>query len=176
MRRSRGRGGDHVARERVFEMKRQLFKAFESAEGCVFDAGRTQWADIVNSFGHLESFKALSDFERLDVLEDFMMDSLERKRDESRRLRQREARRKRDRFLALLESHRDDIASDIGWPEFVARIKSTPEYRDLIGTKSSSQPYDLFAEMRSKWKRECAPKRERSNSQDSVQFSTKRQK
>ena len=81
---------------------------------------------------------------------------MEKFRDGNERAELRAAMKHREKFIQLLIESKDLITNspDMKWSEFVVMIKQRKEYIDLIGTRHSSQPYDLFAEMRSKWKRD----------------------
>lgn len=160
-----GRREDAMHREQIYDLKRQLFRAFESAKPLV-DIITARWDDFVARFGDIPAFTQLANIDKLDVYEDYMMERLEQFREDRRRARRRDARKKREKFISLLEQHRDEISHEISWPDFAALIKHTDEYKDLLGTRNSSQPYDLFAEMRSKWKRDITKKRSRSNCPD----------
>lgn len=116
--------------------------------------------------------------DKLDVYEDFMMERLEQLREEKKKARRRVARKRREKYLKLLDGYREELSNDISWPDFAPLIKQSSEYIELVGTRNSSQPYDLFAETRSKWKRERSSnmKRERSNSPIGDDPSSKRPK
>jgi len=143
------------ARDKVYDMQRDFYKALESAIPSI-KPGRDQWKDISTRFASQESFIKLDDLDRFQVFEDYMREEIERFRDEKERAAKRSARKHRERFVELLDEYKELITSspDMKWSEFVGMIKQRQEYIDLIGTKHSSQPYDLFAEMRSRWKRE----------------------
>jgi hypothetical protein len=85
-----------------------------------------------------------------------MKDRMHHIRDERKKAERRVARKHREAFVALLDEYKDRICENPGmkWSEFLDKfnIKDREEYQNLIGTKHSSQPYDLFGEMRSKWK------------------------
>lgn len=158
-----GHREDALNREHVYDLKRQLFRIFESANPGV-DITTARWGEFVSRFGTEPAFVQLRNMDKLDVYEDFMMERLEHQREEARKTRRREARKKREKYLLLLEQHKDELAHEISWPDFVSLLKHTDQYKDLIGTRSSSQPYDLFAEMRSRWKRDQGYSKKRSRS------------
>lgn len=142
-------------RERNHENKRELFRMLENSSACErIEPGVTKWGDIVDRFRNSQVFGKLDDLDKFEVFEDFMKETLEKDRDDQRRRENRKARQARERFMSLLESRKDLIENEIKWSEFVESIRGMDEYIDLVGTRHSSQPYDLFAEMRSTWKRE----------------------
>jgi hypothetical protein len=148
----------NLSRDRVYDLQREVYRAFESAEPPLVP-GRDKWASVVDRFAANEAFSKLDDLDRFQVFEDFMREEMQKTRDNQRRDERRLARKYRQRFVELLGQFKNLIthSPDMKWSEFVVMIKDRPEYKDLIGTKNSSQPYDLFAEMRSKWKRDEDP-------------------
>jgi hypothetical protein len=126
------------------------------------------WEDARSLMGQYPSFRgSIDELDRIEVFEDYINEKVEKRKEERRRSERREGRRKRDAFIDLLESHRSLIAPEDGepirWDEFQSVIREENAYVDLIGTRNSSQPYDLFSEYRDTWNRE-APKRSNSSS------------
>ena len=143
------------ARDRIYDLQRDLYKELECAIPPI-KPGRDRWADVSSRFSSHESFAGLDNLDRFQVFEDFMREQIEKIHDQKQRAERRVARKHRENFVDLLDEYKALITSspDMKWAEFVAMIKQRKEYIDLIGTRHSSQPYDLFAEMRSKWKRD----------------------
>ena len=145
----------NIARDRVYDLQRELFRVFESADPPM-RPGVDRWSSVVTRFETNEAFSKLDDLDRFQVFEDYMKEEMQKTRDNARRNERRVARKNRKGFVDLLGEYKNLIthSPDMKWSDFVVMIKERTEYRDLIGTKNSSQPYDLFAEMRSKWKRD----------------------
>ena len=163
----------HVIKERHFERKRELFRLLEERWGS--SRLPPTWGDAVTLISqHPSTFAGLDNLDKFEVFEDFIMEKLEKEKEERRKLERREGRKKRDTFLNLLESYRNRIIMDndeaMRWDDFQSLIRDQPAYIDLIGTRNSSQPYDLFSEYRTKWKRK------RSNSNSSRDSDRKRPK
>jgi hypothetical protein len=166
----------HLIKERHFERKRELFRLFETRWGS--SRIPPTWSDAVVFISqHGQTFSSLDDLDKFEVFEDFIMEKLEKVKEERRKSERREGRKKRDAFLHLLQSHRNQIVNDgaelMRWDDFQIMIQNDPAYVDLIGTRNSSQPYDLFSECRAKWKREDES-RKRSNSTSSRDSDKKR--
>ena len=150
------RRGRNKLRDKVYDLQRDLYRAFEKADPPL-RPGHDRWSEVVKRFEKLECFAKLDNLDRFQVFEDFMKEEIQKFRDDQRRRERRTARKNRESFVSLLEEYKDEIAhspGEVKWSDFVSQIKDRSEYRNLIGTKHSSQPYDLFAEMRSKWKRQ----------------------
>ena len=143
-------------RERNHQLKRELFKQLEGRWGGALTP--PAWKEVVGTMRDSACFKRLDDLDRFDVFEDFSQELDENRREARRRDAKRQGRKAREAFMHLLELYRDRIMADsepMKWEQFQPMIRDTPEYVDLIGTKASSQPYDLFAEKRSQWKRDA---------------------
>ena len=146
------RDNHHKIREKNYELKRQLFRKFEAAIPPLVP-GKTTWSDVTLRLSHDEAFTQLDTLDRFDVFEDYMRETLERYEEDKRRISRRQARKYREAFLLLLDTHKDEINEETKWSDFVRQIKENEAYINLIGVHGSSQPYDLFAEKRSEWKR-----------------------
>lgn len=152
-------------KERYFELKRECFKFLENSIPSAFDIRKIVWTDVKSMLDGNEAFSSLDDLDKFEIFEDFVRDIISRMREDRRRAEKRVNRKRREQFVALLESRKDEILTGVKWHDFVDGIKAGREYVDLIGTRNSSQPYDLFAELRSRWKR-TGEDRSRSNSPD----------
>ena len=166
----------HLIKERRHEKLRGLFRLL----GERWDSSLLlpSWEDALALMEQHQSLCVTIDhLDRFEVFEDYINEKVEKRKEERRRSERREGRRKRDAFLALLESHSGVIAPATGepirWDDFQPLIKQHPAYIDLIGTRNSSQPYDLFSEYRDIWNREP---RKRSNSSSSRDSDRKRPK
>jgi len=150
------RRNHHKITEKVYEQQRMLYKELEA---CVppLEPGKTSWADIANRRWN-NDYSKLDNMDKFQVFEDFMKDRIHDEREKRRKTEQRIARKHRQNFATFLESKKNAIMTDgLKWSEFLEKFnikESSQEYQELIGTKHSSQPYDLFGEMRSKWKQQ----------------------
>jgi hypothetical protein len=167
----------HQIREKYYERKRELLREFHDRWG----GGPfiPTWKDAVIFLSQRESFFTnLDDLDRFEVFEDFVLDMLEKKKEDKRKSDRRDGRKRREAFIALLESYKgmiiDQDREPMRWDDFQAIVREDRAYSDLIGTRSSSQPYDLFNEFRSKWRAEGP--RKRSNSESSRSSDKKRPK
>ena len=165
-------------REKRHQMMRDLFQLLQERWGDIptFPA----WRDAELYISQNETkFGLLDNLDRFDVFEDFIREKLNKRREDKRRYERREGRKRRDAFTNLMESMKEEILGDgdpLNWEEVHKRVKNSVEYTDLIGTRNSSQPYDIFAERRSAWKREADGSGKRSGSCGSVDSDTKRLK
>ena len=143
------------ARDGIYDLQRDFYRALESANPKI-KPGHDRWSHIASRFEGNESFSQLDNLDRFQVFEDYMKEEIEKIHDAKERAERRSARKYRENFVDLLNDYKELITNspEMKWAEFVGMIKERREYIDLIGTRHSSQPYDLFAEMRSKWKRE----------------------
>jgi hypothetical protein len=155
------RRNSHKLTEKIYEQQRELYKVFKDADPPL-EPGKTVWQDVIKRFNRpvYPCFQKLDDLDRFQVFEDFMNDRMHDIREERKKADKRMARKHREAFINFLERNKEAICENPGmkWSEFLDRfsVKGSVEYIDLIGTKHSSQPYDLFAEMRSKWKHSSA--------------------
>ena len=158
----------HFIKERHYQRKRELFRVLEDRWGT--SQLVPSWADS-HVFMHQNTTAGLDDLDRFEVFEDFIMEKSEKMKEEKRKLERREGRKKREAFIHLLDSLKDRIIPSDGeamrWDDLQPLIKDHHAYFDLIGSRNSSQPYDLFTELRSKWKHE-RESRKRSLSEDSA--------
>ena len=169
----------HLIKEKRHERKRELFRLFE--ERWASTPHLPTWEDAQLVLSQNPTVGAGLDLlDRFEVFEDFVIEKFEKRREERRRQERREGRRKRDAFAALVESFKTQIlqteTEPLQWADFQPLVKNHREYIDLIGTRNSSQPYDLFAEMRSKWKHGFDTSLKRSLSADSHDSDRKRLK
>ncbi len=169
----------NAIKERHYERKRELFRILEDRWGA--SPVLPSWKDAQVIFDqHRTTTAALDDLDRFEVFEDFIIEKVEKMKEERRKRERREGRKKRDAFISLLESYKDRIVPIDGeamrWDDIQPLIRDERSYVDLIGTRNSSQPYDLFSEFRSTWKRE-RESRKRQPSDDLADLpDTKRQK
>jgi hypothetical protein len=166
----------HLIKEKRHERMRELFKLFEQRWGS--STTLPTWSDACVFFQqNVSSLSGLDDLDRFSVFEDFVMEKVEKKKEDRRRQERRDGRKRREAFVALLEKYRDRIAPSetdpIRWDDFQPLIRDHDAYTNLIGTKNSSQPYDLFSEIRTLWNE--VP-RKRSHSQSSRDSDRKRLK
>lgn len=143
-------------RERKHQMMRDLFKLLQDRWGAVPTFPSWQDASLFIS-QNASKLPLLDNLDKFDVFEDFIKDKLEMRREDKRRRERREGRKRRDNFTRLLQSIKAEILGEgepMKWEELQKKLRNTVEYMDLIGTRNSSQPYDIFAELRSTWKRE----------------------
>ncbi len=169
----------NLIKERNYEKKRELFRILEDRWGS--SPVLPSWKDAQIIFQQqIATTASLDDLDRFEVFEDFIMEKVEKMKEERRKRERREGRKKREAFISLLESYKERIVPSEGepmrWDDLQPLIRDHHSYFDLIGTRNSSQPYDLFSEFRSKWKHE-RDSRKRSLSDDSAdQNDQKRQK
>lgn len=171
----------NVIREHRYEQKRQLFRLAEE-RWPASASSYPRWSDFTVSLSEAPSFVHLDNLDRFEVYEDLVRELDELRREERRRKEKREGRKKRESFLALLEKMKETIihseSEPLRWEQFQPQVASSPEYYELIGTRNSSQPYDLFVEMRSRWKHEgeVEPMPSESNSPDHDPIMTNKRK
>lgn len=140
-------------KERHYQLKRDCFEFLRGVFALSQSIESIQWPIAKRAIDGNSLFShSLDDLDKFEVFEDFFRDCLEKKREQKMMKKRRIVRKFRDSFIRLIEAHRDEIIRDMKWNEFFPKIKNTEEYKNLIGQKNSSQPYDLFAELRSNWK------------------------
>lgn len=169
----------HLIKERRHERKRELFRLFEERWSSTPNIPSWEEAQLLLS-QNPSVVTGLDLLDRFEVFEDYAIEKFEKRREDKRRRDRREGRKARDSFVALVETCKDQIvrpgSEPMHWTEFQPLIKNRSEYVDLIGTRNSSQPYDLFAELRSKWKHGFETSLKRSLSKDSQDSDRKRLK
>ena len=144
-------------REKRHQMMRDLFKLLQDRWGGVPTFPSWRDASLYISQNQ-DRFPLLDDLDKFSVFEDYIREKLEKRREDRRRHERREGRKKRDNFSELLKSMKPASSENLEalkWEHVQKQVFQTAQYIDLIGTRNSSQPYDLFCEVRSAWKRDA---------------------
>ncbi|KAF4659004.1 hypothetical protein FOL47_007760 [Perkinsus chesapeaki] len=122
----------------------------------------TKWNDVCHFMSEKfpEEFRAVEPLDRLAVWERWIKEADEKYRIEREKAKRRAERKHRDKFREMLvHDYMEQIHNGVSWFDLHKDLKDREAYIDLIGSRNSSQPYDIFNDICKEVRREARQKR-----------------
>ncbi|KAF4661696.1 hypothetical protein FOZ61_003030 [Perkinsus olseni] len=122
----------------------------------------TKWNDVCHFMAEKfpEEFRAVEPLDRLAVWERWIKEADEKYKIEREKARRRAERKHRDKFREMLvHDYMEQIHNGVSWFDLHKDLKDREAYIDLIGSRNSSQPYDIFNDISKEVRREARQRR-----------------
>ncbi|EER01539.1 cathepsin z, putative [Perkinsus marinus ATCC 50983] len=122
----------------------------------------TKWNDVCHFMAEKfpEEFRSVEPLDRLAVWERWIKEADEKFKVEREKAKRRAERKHRDKFREMLvHDYMEQIHNGVSWFDLHKDIKDREAYIDLIGSRNSSQPYDIFNDICKEVRREARQKR-----------------